>query len=73
MGLQSIVTNCGYLLAMMGMPGMFAFSFFCHSSHIVIAHIILTDIFPMCRLNDMWTISLQDREHACWEEVSMKH
>ncbi|KAG7263404.1 hypothetical protein CRUP_007410 [Coryphaenoides rupestris] len=22
------------------------------------------------RLNDMWTISLQDREHACWEEAS---
>uniref|UniRef100_A0A8C4H583 Leucine zipper like post translational regulator 1 n=1 Tax=Dicentrarchus labrax TaxID=13489 RepID=A0A8C4H583_DICLA len=21
------------------------------------------------RLNDMWTISLQDREHACWEEI----
>lgn len=29
------------------------------------------DIFPMCRLNDMWTISLQDREHACWEEASI--
>ncbi|KAG7244028.1 hypothetical protein INR49_006189 [Caranx melampygus] len=23
------------------------------------------------RLNDMWTISLQDREHACWEEASI--
>lgn len=22
------------------------------------------------RLNDMWTIGLQDREQACWEEVS---
>ncbi|XP_029296134.1 leucine-zipper-like transcriptional regulator 1 isoform X1 [Cottoperca gobio] len=21
------------------------------------------------RLNDMWTINLQDREHACWEEI----
>ncbi|RVE68169.1 hypothetical protein OJAV_G00089850 [Oryzias javanicus] len=21
------------------------------------------------RLNDMWTISLQDRDHACWEEI----
>uniref|UniRef100_A0A665X2M3 BTB domain-containing protein n=1 Tax=Echeneis naucrates TaxID=173247 RepID=A0A665X2M3_ECHNA len=21
------------------------------------------------RLNDMWTVSLQDREHACWEEI----
>lgn len=25
----------------------------------------------MYRLNDMWTISLQDREHACWEEASI--
>lgn len=24
----------------------------------------------LCRLNDMWTISLQDRDHACWEEAS---
>ncbi|KAF3850871.1 hypothetical protein F7725_012643 [Dissostichus mawsoni] len=25
------------------------------------------------RLNDMWTINLQDREHACWEEASIIH
>jgi len=28
-------------------------------------------LFVFNRLNDMWTISLQDREQACWEEVSI--
>lgn len=32
--------------------------------------ILIYILLPTCRLNDMWTISLQDREHACWEEVS---
>ncbi len=27
--------------------------------------------FVFNRLNDMWTISLQDREQACWEEVTV--
>lgn len=27
--------------------------------------------FVSNRLNDMWTISLQDREQAYWEEVTM--
>lgn len=34
-------------------------------------HVISNDILPVHRLNDMWTISLQDREHACWEEASL--
>lgn len=35
--------------------------------------ITLVTISPTYRLNDMWTISLQDREHACWEEVCLIH
>lgn len=26
-------------------------------------------LLSSCRLNDMWTIGLQDRELTCWEEV----
>lgn len=37
---------------------------------IIFLYVILTDMLSMSRLNDMWTISLQDREHACWEEAS---
>lgn len=61
--------NCGFLLVMMEMPGMWEF----------LSHHLLLVFFPnwpiascSCRLNDMWTISLQDREHACWEEASTK-
>lgn len=35
--------------------------------------ITLVTISPTYRLNDMWTISLQDREHACWEEACFIH
>lgn len=70
---QCTMINCGYLLGMMEMPGMWKFL----SHHL--RDFILLVFFPnwpisscSCRLNDMWTISLQDREHACWEEASIK-
>lgn len=70
---QCTMINCGYLLGMMEMPGMWKFL----SHHL--RDFILLVFFPnwpisscSCRLNDMWTINLQDREHACWEEASIK-
>lgn len=73
MGPLFIVINSGYLLVMMEMPGIFnILMLYNEFVELYITHFV--NIFcPVGRLNDMWTISLQDREHACWEEASIVH
>lgn len=73
MGPLFIVINSGYLLAMMEMPGIFN-KLMLYNGFVELFIVYFVNIFyPVGRLNDMWTISLQDREHACWEEASIVH
>lgn len=73
MGPLFIVINSGYLLAMMEMPGIFNILMLCNGFVELYIVCFVNIFYPVGRLNDMWTISLQDREHACWEEASIVH
>lgn len=72
MGPLFIVINSGYLLAMMEMPGIYILMLYNAFVELYIVYFV-NIFYPVGRLNDMWTISLQDREHACWEEASIVH
>lgn len=73
MGPLFIVINSGYLLAMMETPGIFNILMLYHGFVELYIVYFVNIFYPVGRLNDMWTINLQDREHACWEEASIVH